>query len=104
MLLFVFANFTKKGKKRKISIITFQTVSGAALFRENRPLLYVNGHSIESCILPKIHLNYISVYLFSFNLLSSDVGVGVKKWLSSVRASVPKIVFTTPSRRHIRLS
>ena len=39
----------------------------------------------------KIHLNYISVYLFSFNLLSSDVGVeggGVKKWRSSVRPCV----------------
>ena len=50
MLIFVLVILTKK--KRKISIITFQTVSGNALFRENRPLHYVNGHGIDSCIVP----------------------------------------------------
>ena len=69
--------FNKKEKKRKKSIITFQTVSGTALFRENRPLLYFNGHSIESCIMPNPFELCLFVYLFSFSLFSSGVGVGV---------------------------
>ena len=75
---FCICNFhKKKEKKRKKSIITFQTVSGTALFRENRPLLYFNGHSIESCLMPNPSELFLFVYLFSFNLFSSDVGVGV---------------------------
>ena len=70
------------------------------------PFLDVNGHSIESCIMPNSFelCQFVYLHVFSFNLLSSDVGVGVKKWLSSVRPSVPKIVSTTSPRRHIRLS
>ena len=82
---FVFVILTKK--KRKKSIITFQTVSGTALFRENRPLLYFNGHSIESCIMPNPFELCQFVYLFSFNLFSSDVGVGGKE-MAFIRASV----------------
>ena len=73
MLIFVFVILTKK--KRKKSIINFQTVSATALFRENRPLLHVNGHSTESCIMPNPIELCLFVYLFSFNLFSSDVGV-----------------------------
>ena len=72
MLIFVFVVLTKK--KRKKSIIIFHSVSGTALFRENKPLLSVNGHSIESCILP-IPFE-LCLYLFSLNLFSSDVGAG----------------------------
>ena len=49
---FCIGNFNQKEKERKKSIISFQTVSRTVLFRENRHLLYVNDHSIESCILP----------------------------------------------------
>ena len=52
---FCICNLNRKEKKRKKSIITFQTVSGNALFREYRPLLYVNGHSIESSIMPNLN-------------------------------------------------
>ena len=103
---FCICYFNQKEKKRKKSIITSQTISGTALFRENRPLLYVDVHSIESCIMPNPIELCLLVYLFSFNLFSSDVGVGggVKKWPSSVRPSVQNIVSTTFLRRHIRLS
>ena len=75
---FCICNFNQnEKKKRKKSIITFQTVSGTALFRENWPLLYVNRHSIESCIMPNPFELCLFVYLFRFNLFSSDVGVGV---------------------------
>ena len=60
---FCICNFNQNEKKRKKSIITFQTVSGTALFRENRPLLYVNGRSIESCIMP-IQLNYVCLFIY----------------------------------------
>ena len=73
---FCICNFNQNEKKRKKSIIIFQTFSGTALFRENRPLLYVNGHSIESCIMPNPIELCLFVCLFSFNLFSSDVGVG----------------------------
>ena len=74
---FCLCNFNEKEKKRQKSIITFQTVSGTALFRENRPLLYFNGHSIESCLMPNPFELCLFVYLFSLYLFSSDVGVGV---------------------------
>ena len=84
---FCICNFNQKERKRKKSIITLQTVSGTALFRENRPLLYVNGQSIESCImLNPIELCLI-VYFFNFNLFSSDVGVEDKE-IAFIRASV----------------
>ena len=73
---FCICNFNQKEKKRKKSVITFQTVSGTALFRENRPLFYVNGHNIKSCIMANPIELCLFVYLFSFNLFSSDVGVG----------------------------
>ena len=38
MPIFVFV-FNQKEKKGKKSILTFQTFSGTALFRENRPVL-----------------------------------------------------------------
>ena len=48
---------------------------------------------------------FVYLHVFSFNLFSSDIGVGgIKKWLSYVRPSVPKIVSTTSPRRYIRLS
>ena len=66
---FCICNFNQKEKKGKKSIITFQTVSGTALFRENMPLLYINGQSIESCIMPNpIELCLFFLYLFSFHL------------------------------------
>ena len=73
---FCICNFNQKEKKRKKSIINFQTVSGTALFRENRPLVYVNGHIIESYIMPNPTELCLFVYLFSFIFFSSDVGVG----------------------------
>ena len=53
--LVVFVILTEKNiYDPPVSIITFQTVYGTALFRENRPFLYVMGHNIESCTFIKL--------------------------------------------------
>ena len=100
MLIFCICNFNQKEKKRKKSIITFQTVSGTTLFHENRPLLCVNGHSIESCILPnpfELCLCFLFIYLVLI-IFTRRRRRRIQKWLSSVRTPVPKIVSTTSSR------
>ena len=53
------------------------------------PFLDVNGHSIESCIMPNPFelCQFVYLHVFSFNLFSSDVGVGGKE-MAFIRASV----------------
>ena len=60
---FCICNFYKKEKKRKESIITFQTVSGLLRF-EKIGLFSILMDTVSSPALCQIHLNYVCLFIY----------------------------------------